>query len=232
MSNVTIECKNISKVFRKGDEVIQVLKDIDLVAHESEITILMGPSGSGKSTLLTIIAGLLKQDSGTCMTLGKEINALSEAEKTAFRGVNIGFMFQHINLIPTVNVIDNVAIPLLLQGFSRPNAVDKAKKLLVSFGLEKDLYSYPNRLSGGEQQRVSIARACVHDPKIILCDEPTSFLDHERGKKIMELLQQIKQDHKATVIIVTHDPRILSYADNIVTLEDGKIVHTASPLGI
>jgi putative ABC transport system ATP-binding protein len=229
MSITTIECKNIVKSFQNGDERIEVLKNVDLVAHENEIIILMGPSGSGKSTLLTIIAGLLKQDSGTCMVLGESINDLPEAQKTAFRGKNIGFMFQHINLIPTLTIIQNVAIPLLLKGVDTDQAFEKAKQLLVSFGLERALNTFPNRLSGGEQQRVSIARACIHNPKIILCDEPTSFLDIERGKKIMDMLKHIKEEQKATIIIVTHDSRILSYADTVVILEDGKISNATNP---
>lgn len=223
MSTITIECKNISKAFEKGDEKIEVLKSIDLIAYEQEIIMLMGPSGSGKTTLLTIIAGLLHQDSGTCLVLGKPINDLPEVEKTAFRGANIGFIFQHVNLIPTLNAVQNAAIPLLLKGVAREKAFEQAKEMLISFGLEREVDSFPAILSAGEQQRIAIARACIHNPKIILCDEPTSFLDFERGKKIMDLLKQIKEEQKASIIIVTHDPRILSYADKVLVIEDGKI---------
>lgn len=229
MNNITISCKNLVKFFHNEDEKIEVLKNIDFVAHENEMIILMGPSGSGKSTLLTIIAGLLSYDEGSCVVLGKSMNDMAESEKTAFRGKNIGFMFQHINLIPTLTVLQNVIIPLLLQGVKREQAIIQAQELLASFGLERYFNTFPNRLSGGEQQRVSIARACIHNPKIILCDEPTSFLDHERGKKIMDLLKKIKEEQKATIIIVTHDPRILSYADKIQVLDDGKMSDAPLP---
>lgn len=223
MNTITIDCTAIEKCFVKGNEKFEVLKKINFQAYEKQIIILMGPSGSGKSTFLSIIAGLITQDSGECLVLGKSINSLPEKEKTAFRGKNIGFMFQNIKLIPTLTTAQNVAIPLILQNVPREDAFKKAGELLTTFGLEKDLNSFPNLLSGGEQQRVSIARACVHTPKIILCDEPTSFLDHERGKKIMDLLKKIKEEQQATIIIVTHDPRILSYADKIMIIEDGTI---------
>jgi len=157
------------------------------------------------------------------VVLNESLNDLPEAARTSFRGKNIGFMFQHINLIPTLTATQNVIIPLLLQGVERNEAIRSAHELLTSFGLERVLDMFPSHLSGGEQQRISIARACIHNPKIILCDEPTSFLDLDRGKKIMDLLKKIKEEQKATIIIVTHDPRILSYADTILVLEDGTI---------
>lgn len=227
MSKITVECVDIVKTFGTGDHKVEVLKKVSLIVYEKEIIMLMGPSGSGKSTLLTIIAGLLTQDSGTCIVLDRPINQLREKEKTEFRGKNIGFMFQSVKLIPTLTNEENVAIPLILQGAPRAVAIRKARDLVSSFGLEKDLSSYPGTLSGGELQRVAIARACIHKPKLILCDEPTSALDSERGKKIMDLLKKIKEEENATIIIVTHDPRILTYADKILVIEDG-IVKEAS----
>ena len=229
MSTITIECHNLIKSFKNGGEKVEVLKNVELVAHEKEMLILMGPSGSGKSTLLTILAGLLRQDEGVCLVLNRPINDLPEAEKTVFRGHSIGFIFQNINLISTLTVTQNVAIPLILQGVDRNLAFEKAQELLVSFGLERSLNSFPSHLSGGEQQRVAIARACIHNPKIILCDEPTSFLDLDRGKKIMDLLKKIKEEQNATIIIVTHDPRIHAYGDKILVLEDGKLSPYAQP---
>ncbi len=226
MKKVTIECRSLLKTFETGDEKTVVLKNINFTAHENEINMLMGPSGSGKSTLLSIIAGLIKQDGGDCLVLGTSINDLPEQEKTIFRGKNIGFVFQHINLIPTLSITQNVIIPLLLQGIPFTIALEKAESLLISFGLKRHLNAFPSRLSGGEQQRVSIARACIHNPSIILCDEPTSFLDLDRGQKIMDLLKKIKEDQNATIIIVTHDPRIRSYADSVFILDDGKIERT------
>lgn len=223
MDNVTISCKNIKKTFKRGQEVYQVLDDINLEAYENQIIMLMGPSGSGKSTLLTIIGGLLELDSGTCLILGKSLNGMSEKERTIFRGKNMGFIFQRTNLVNTLTALENTAVPLLIHGATESQAYKKATDLLTSFGLSGKLNSFPNELSGGEQQRVAIARACIHNPKIILCDEPTSALDSERGKSIMELLQKIKEKEKGTLVIVTHDQRILHYADKILVIEDGRI---------
>jgi len=223
MSEITIDCKNITKTFGQGTAEVKVLRGINLTAHENELIMLMGPSGSGKTTLISIIGGLLNQNSGDCTVLGKSINQLSEEEKTKFRGKNIGFLFQYFNLVPTLTAIENAAIPLILNGVNRQQAFEEAAKLLTSVGLEEQLYSTPSNMSGGQQQRVAIARACIHKPKIILCDEPTSFLDHERGKKTLELLQQIKNDTKCTLIVVTHDPRILEFADRILEIDDGVI---------
>lgn len=225
MKTKTIECKNIKKSFMNGDKRIEVLHDINLTTYEQEMIMLMGPSGSGKTTLISIIGGIMQQDSGQCLVLNKSINELPRAEKTFFRGETIGFLFQHFILVPTLNAVENAAIPLLCTGFDAQESYAKAEKLLTDFGIGKEMHKTPKQLSGGEQQRVAIARAVIHEPKIILCDEPTSFLDLERGKKIMEILQQIKEKNKCTIIVVTHDPRILSFADRIVRIEDGLIVH-------
>ena len=230
MSEITIECKNVTKTFGKGAAEVKVLRGINLTAHENEFIMLMGPSGSGKTTLISVIGGLLNQNSGECVVLGKPINQLPEEEKCKFRGKNIGFLFQYFNLVPTLNAIENAAIPLILNGHNRKQAFEKAAKLLTLIGLEEQLYSTPTNMSGGQQQRVAIARACIHKPKIILCDEPTSFLDHERGQKTMELLQQIKTENKCTLIVVTHDPRILGFADRILEIDDGVLKPEKSQL--
>ncbi len=224
MKTITIECKNIKKSFVSGNKEIQVLHNVDLTAHEKEMIMLMGPSGSGKTTLISIIGGILEQDSGECLVLSQSINQMPSKEKTKFRGENIGFLFQHFILIPTLNALENAAIPLLCTGASRSIAFEKAKSLLIQMGLENEIYKKPTQLSGGEQQRVAIARAFIHNPKIVLCDEPTSFLDIERGKKIMDILQATKDKNNCTIIVVTHDPRILDFADRIVRIEDGIIV--------
>ena len=223
MKQKTIECKNIKKSFQNGTKTIEVLHDINLTAYENEMIMLMGPSGSGKTTLISIIGGILAPDSGSCLVLGKEINSLPNEEKTAFRGKNIGFLFQHFILVPTLNALENAAIPLLVMGTQRQEAFSKAASLLESMGLDGLQHKQPAQLSGGEQQRTAIARAVIHNPKIVLCDEPTSFLDLERGKKIMEILKHIKQNDNCTIIVVTHDPRILSFADRIIEIEDGII---------
>lgn len=223
MNTITIECTNIKKTFKNGQNQIEVLHDINLTGHEGEMIMLMGPSGSGKTTLISMIGGILEQDSGECLILSQPINQLSESEKTHFRGKNIGFMFQHFILIPTLNAIENAAIPLLCTGIDRLSAFNKAQILLDQLDIGENAYKNPNQLSGGEQQRIAIARAVIHNPKIILCDEPTSFLDFERGKKSMEILQSIKTQYNCTIIIVTHDPRILPFADRIIHIEDGYI---------
>ncbi len=221
--NTTIQCDHINKWFEQGDQRVKILKDISFDAHEGEIIMLMGPSGSGKTTLLSILGGITQQNSGTCTILGTNMNKLPSDEKTIFRAKNIGFMFQNFTLIPTLTIVENTAIPLLLKGIDRQHAFDQAIGLLTQLGLEKQLYRLPNQLSGGEQQRVAIARACIHKPAIILCDEPTSNLDHDNGKKIMEILLSIKNENKCTIIIVTHDPRIIQFADTIFQIEDGEL---------
>jgi putative ABC transport system ATP-binding protein len=223
MKQVTIECNNITKSFAGPTADALTLRGISFTAHEDEMIMLMGPSGSGKTTLISIVGGILKQDSGSCIVLGKDINNLPENEKTAFRGKNIGFIFQSFNLVPTLTAVENVAIPLLIANIDSKRAYAKAEELLLDFGLDEQRYRKPNKLSGGEQQRVAIARACIHKPRIILCDEPTSFLDRERGRSIMELLRKIKIENNCTLILVTHDPRILDFADRILEIEDGMI---------
>lgn len=223
MKQITIACTNVTKKFSTPAADVLTLRGITFTAYENEMIMLMGPSGSGKTTLISIIGGILKEDSGSCLVLGKAINSLAEEEKIPFRGKNIGFIFQNFNLVPTLTAAENVAIPLLLNGVPRAAAFEQAEKLLLEFGLDEQRFRKPRNLSGGEQQRVAIARACIHKPRIILCDEPTSFLDRERGKLIMELLQKIKIDNNCTLIVVTHDPRILEFADRILELEDGVI---------
>jgi putative ABC transport system ATP-binding protein len=228
MNQITIECKKITKHFGQGETYVPTLKGVDLIAHENETIMIMGPSGSGKTTLISIIGGILNQDSGECLVLNESINSLPEEEKTKFRGKHIGFMFQHFTLVPTLNSVENAAIPLLLQGYSRNDALRESSKLLLSMGLDSQRYRTPNDLSGGEQQRVAIARACIHRPKIILCDEPTSFLDHIQGQKIMQLLTDMRKENNSTLIVVTHDPRILGFADQILEIEDGFIRTTSA----
>lgn len=226
MKTVTIECKNIKKSFKSGSHIIEILHTINLTAYSNEMIMLMGPSGSGKTTLISIIGGILSADSGECFVLGKQINELPEKERTAFRGHSIGFLFQHFTLVPTLNALENAAIPLLCQSVDRTTAFNRAKKVLQAMGLEHDMHKNPEQLSGGQQQRVAIARACIHEPAIILCDEPTSFLDFDRGQKIMTLLKELQIKNQCTIIVVTHDARILNFADRIINIEDGTIKET------
>lgn len=223
MKQVTIECINITKSFKNGETEIEVLHGIDLTMFENELIMLMGPSGSGKTTLISIIGGILQPDSGTCSLIGQDINALSGEQKTIFRGTNVGFLFQHFTLVPTLTAEENAAIPLLCLGYSRLPSFKKARTLIDSMGLQGQYKKKPQQLSGGEQQRVAIARAFIHNPKVLLCDEPTSFLDIERGKKVMQILQDYKVNNSCTIIVVTHDVRILPFADRVIYIDDGRI---------
>ncbi len=223
MEEYSIICSKIKKTYGKGSTKVEALRDINLKVKQSELLMLMGPSGSGKTTLLSVIATILKFDSGDCSILNKNINQLSYQEKTIFRGKNIGFVFQSFNLIPTLTTVENVAIPLLIHNITREDSLKRAEEILSKLGLQDKLTKYPKELSGGEQQRVSIARGCIHKPKIILCDEPTSYLDTETGSKVMLILKDLQKENQSTLVVVTHDPRILNYADRIVEIEDGII---------
>lgn len=200
------------------------LRGVDLNVRIGELLMLVGPSGCGKTTLISVIAGILDHDGGECLVFGKNIRAMGQTEKTRYRGINIGFVFQAFNLIPTLSVIENVAIPLFILGRSRAEALSRAKETLSLVGLKDKLYVLPSQLSGGQQQRVAIARALVHSPKLIVCDEPTSALDAETGRLVMEVLRQTALSKDRALIIVTHDNRIFNFADRIARMDDGRIV--------
>ncbi|MBS0655608.1 MAG: ABC transporter ATP-binding protein [Verrucomicrobia bacterium] len=219
-----IVCKDIMKTYGEGSNSVQALRGVSLTVPSGTLQLLMGPSGSGKTTLISIMAGILTADSGSCSVLGTNLKEVSDKEKTQFRGKNIGFLFQAFNLIPSLTIEDNIIIPLLLNGVARKEAIERAKALLAEFGLGDKVGKMPSELSGGQEQRVAIARALAHTPQLIVCDEPTSFLDHHTGMKIMELLQNMVKTSKVTLIVVTHDPRITQFADNIKYLDDGLIV--------
>jgi putative ABC transport system ATP-binding protein len=184
---------------------------------------LVGPSGCGKTTLISVIAGILDLDGGSCTIFGHDLQHMNDAERTTFRGANVGFVFQSYNLIPTLSTTENVAIPLLIAGVSLEEATTKARDMLARVGLKDKVSTLPTELSGGQQQRVAIARALVHNPKIIVCDEPTSALDHTTGGEIMELFRQEALQGNRTLVIVTHDSRIFQYADRIGVMDDGLV---------
>ena len=223
-SDPFIICKNLHKSYGSGSTRTDALRGVDLTINKGELRLLMGPSGSGKTTLISIIAGILTQDSGECLVNKIDLNHLSDKEKTHYRGTHIGFVFQIFNLIPSLTIEENIAMPLLILGKSAAEARESAEAQLRELDMEKKIGLYPRDLSGGQQQRVAIARAIVHKPEIIVCDEPTSFLDHENGMKIMELLKAMSKERGLTLIVVTHDPRIEKFADKIDYLEDGRIV--------
>lgn len=227
-NDIIVECKDVKKSFFPGKTEVKALKGINLGVKENELIMLMGPSGSGKTTLISIIGGILNQDEGSCSVLHQDINNLPAAEKALFRGKNVGFVFQTLNLIPTLNAVENVCIPLILQNVEKNKAFLEAKELLAKMGLKDKYNSYPKELSGGEQQRVSVARGCIHKPKVMLCDEPTSFLDLETGREVINVLKEIQKENKCSIVIVTHDPRILDYADRIEEISDGVIAQKKS----
>jgi putative ABC transport system ATP-binding protein len=216
--------QNISKSFGDGSARVQVLRDISVDVRRGEMFFLVGPSGCGKTTLLSILCGTLKPDTGSVTVLDTTLTGISARKLTSFRRQHIGFVFQQFNLIPTLTITENVSVPLLINGV-RPGKANKlAAEALDRLGLGEKIKLRPNKLSGGQQQRVAIARALVHSPDIIVCDEPTSALDSETGHRIMEILDDVARDPKRSVIVVTHDPRIVSFADRIAEMEDGRIL--------
>lgn len=185
---------------------------------------LVGPSGCGKTTLLSAIAGTLKVESGAIHVFGSPLEKMSNSALTDFRAKNIGFIFQQFNLIPTLSVAENVGVPLLIQGYSNRVAIKRAREILEKVGLGDRWKERPNKLSGGQQQRVAIARALVHEPPLVICDEPTAALDARNGEIVLDLFREVARSANRAVIIVTHDNRILSYADRIARMDDGEIV--------
>ncbi len=211
------------KSFGEGETRIPVLKGVDLNVARGEVLLLVGPSGSGKTTLLSVIAGILESDEGEVRILGESILEMSASEKTKFRLDHLGFIFQQYHLLPTLTAIENAAVPLLIRGVAKHDALAQAEKILGSMGMGARLAALPTRLSGGEQQRVAIARALVSDPQLLLCDEPTANLDGETGHRIVQQLHDIGKQHDRGVIIVTHDTRIFEFGDRIVHMEDGRV---------
>jgi putative ABC transport system ATP-binding protein len=220
---LAVACRAVTKEFGQGDSRTLTLRGIDLDIHPGEITLLVGPSGCGKTTLISIIAGILDPTAGEVSVLGANLGRLSAAQKVRFRGANIGFVFQQYNLLPALTATENAAVPLLIAGVPRRQAVAKARALLAELGLEKRADALPSQMSGGQQQRVAIARALVHEPRLLVCDEPTAALDAQAGQSVMELLRRIALQPDRAVIVVTHDSRVLGFGDRIVHMEDGRI---------
>lgn len=224
MNDVIVNCINVTKIYGKQENAVTALRGIDLEIYKGELFMLVGPSGCGKTTLISIIAGILDATSGKCEVLSNDLNNIKKRDLVNFRAKNIGFVFQAFNLLPSLTAAENVAIPLLINDVPLSAAVQKANILLEKVGLKGREKALPAQLSGGQQQRVAIARALVHEPKIIVCDEPTSSLDHETGQKVMELMQELCRERGNTMIIVTHDNRIFQYADRIAQMDDGRIL--------
>lgn len=224
MSQPIVTCRGLTKTYGRGDTAVHALRGVDFDAAAGEVVMLVGPSGCGKTTLLSVIAAVLDGDGGTCKVLGHDLGALSGAEKTRLRRDGIGFVFQAFNLVPTLSVMENVAVPLLIQGESRPRALERARAALEPVGLADKARVLPSQLSGGQQQRVAIARAIVHAPPLIVCDEPTSALDHRTGEQVVSLLRDLARRQNCCLLVVTHDSRIFPYADRLAEMDDGHIV--------
>ena len=224
MSGLVMEATGVVKDLGVGVAQIRALNGVDLALKGGELTLLMGPSGSGKSTLLSILGCLLTPTEGTVRVRGDAIAGKNPEDLAKLRRENIGFVFQSYHLFPTLSAADNVRLALDVRGETGADAKHKARAALERVGLASKTRNYPSQLSGGEQQRVAIARAVVGDPSVILADEPTAALDSENGKAIMGILADIAKDPGRGVLVVTHDPRLLPFADRIVHIEDGSIV--------
>lgn len=223
MPEFSITARNLKKSYREGPKELEVLKGLDLQIQTGEIAAIVGPSGAGKSTLLHVI-GLMDQiSSGELNVLGFDTARVQEQERDALRNKYIGFMFQFHHLLPELTVLENAALPLRIQGRDKAYAEEKAAELLASIGLQDRGSHFPSEISGGEQQRTALARALIHHPSILLCDEPTGNLDLERGEEIRDLIWRTARARHTTVLIATHNPDIAQKADRIVRIADGKI---------
>src|SRR5947209_8730292 len=199
--DIAVTCRGVTKVYHTGGTDVVALRGIDLDVRTGELMMLVGPSGCGKTTLISVIAGILDQDDGDCHVFGQDFKTMGDRARTAYRGRNIGFVFQAFNLLPTLTAAENVAVPMLINGHPRRDAMDRAEEALRRVDLGDRMRSLPKQLSGGQQQRVAIARSLVHSPKLIVCDEPTSALDHETGHKVMELLREVAVGSERALVI-------------------------------
>ncbi len=221
---VAVCIRGLSKSFGAGDQRVLALRDVDLDIHAGEMSLIVGPSGCGKTTLLSIIAGILNADKGKVEIFGTDISSMRDRQKTRFRARHIGFVFQQYNLLPSLTAAENASIPLVIAGWRKDPAVRRAEAILASLGMEKKVRSLPSQLSGGQQQRVAIARALVHDPRLLVCDEPTAALDHETGLTVMELLRHAAVRPDRAVVVVTHDNRVFHFGERIAHMDDGAVI--------
>lgn len=222
--DIAVACRGLTKVYGEGASAVHALRGIDLDVHSGELLMLVGPSGCGKTTLISVLAGILDQDAGTCHVFGTDMKELGTSARARFRGQHVGFVFQSYNLLPALTTIENVAVPLLILGVPRKQALERAHVLVERVELAHRAHAKPAQLSGGQQQRVAIARALVHEPRLIVCDEPTSALDQETGLQVMGILREVALAPDRSLVIVTHDARVFGFADRIARMNDGRIV--------
>ena len=225
---LVLEARNVRKVFGKGEVEVTALSDVSLQVRRGEFLAIVGPSGSGKSTLLHLLGGLDSPTRGEVLLEGRELGSLDDEQRSQMRRRRIGFVFQKINLLPTINAIENAALPLLIDGISRTAALARAAAALAQVGMQHRSRHFPATLSGGEQQRVAIARALVIDPAVILADEPTGALDRASGQRIVQLLRDCVEKG-GTVVVVTHDPDVAAQADRHIEVRDGLIGFLPGP---
>ena len=223
-----IRCIDVRKAYRQGENEIVALAGVSIDIPRGAFAAIMGPSGSGKSTLLHLMGGLDRPSSGELLVDGRLVGQMADDEVTLFRRTNIGFVFQFFNLLPTLTALENVTLPLVLDGRSKAEADQRAALLLGKVGLEKRRHHLPEALSGGEIQRVAIARALAFNPPILLADEPTGNLDSKTGQDVLLLLRQINQEHGSTVVMATHSPEAAYGADRTIFLRDGRVERESS----
>ena len=223
MEEYVISTENLTEEYLLGKVVVPALRGVDLKIKRGEFAVIMGPSGSGKSTLLNLLGGLQKPTGGKVFINGVDLSTLNENQLAIFRRKNVGFVFQAYNLIPTLTAIENVELPMIFYNIPTNERKKRAEALLASLGLGDRLHHRPSELSGGEQQRVSIARALANNPEIILADEPTGNLDTKTGGKIMEEMVKVNREFGKTIVMVTHDPEVAHLGDRIIHIRDGKI---------
>lgn len=227
MRDVIVQIRELKKSYTEGDKIRVILDNVNLDIYKGEFFVMLGKSGSGKSTLLNLISAIDRADEGRIIIGQTDILALNERQQTLFRRDAIGIIFQFFNLIPTLTVLENITLPYELRGKDRIIAEARARDLLERVGLSGRENTFPDKLSGGEQQRVAIARALVHEPLLVLADEPTGNLDEETGERILALLLELTRDMGKTLIMATHNPEIVSFADRVCRIHDGKLVVTA-----
>lgn len=219
-----IQVKNLYKIYRVGENKVRALNGVDLKIYKGEFCSIVGTSGSGKSTMLNMLAGLEKPTKGEIIVAGEHLEKMSENQLVKFRREHVGFIFQSFNLLGTMDAVENVALPLVFRGVPKKERMEKADKMLDLVGLSKHKDHRPNEMSGGQQQRVGVARALVLDPEIIFADEPTGNLDSNTSAEVMRLMQRIVRERNQTLVMVTHDNHLASFADRIFHIIDGKIV--------
>lgn len=223
-SKIAVEIRGVSKHFGSGERRVMALQEVAWDVYAGQMSLIVGPSGCGKTTLLSVIAGILNADSGVVRIFGNEVSSMSDRARTRFRAKHICFVFQQYNLLPALTAAENAAIPLVIAGWSKAKAVRRAKEVLDALGMGKKTENLPSQLSGGQQQRVAISRALVHEPSLLVCDEPTAALDHDTGLSVMELLRESAVKPDRAVVVVTHDNRVFHFGDRIAHMDDGRMI--------